>query len=934
MVWDVANGCLQCVLRKEPGIKGTIKNLWEDFHVREIARDGTICQLEELVSTNDLRKARQEQIYLESGKDVLCHPFELKNEQREILINDAHLSEDDLEVLQQWLNMIRSYRLENLAPESADVPTSTDPATGGTKEASDPAGDESKQDKEESTQVEGNREDQEIAKWGVTTEFLRKELGRCHCLLVGSIGGGDKEALKQRRKELHDTLRTVMPFIVTDTLTTGDAYEVQNGKNVTGLQTVDSTDSVNADGETREALTLKRCFFTSPLRTQFQKVKVDNEKIGYITDKDLPNVSVNATGDDRFRFIRVVLRPAAIAWLIGRPLESPALTRFNWFLDSRWPKERPPFLHFVLQKSNRDTSEAISRMAQCIGCRPKNFGFAGTKDRRGVTCQWISVHKTCIEQVQSAMTKKEWDRQLRLSNFEYKPYRLRLGLLMGNHFKLVVRDIPLTDIDRIEDLCRGLSEHGFINYFGMQRFGTGAVKTYEVGAALLSHRYESAVRMILGDTQCRDQFVNIQNGEASTAASSEDLMKDESEERVGQIKAEGSKVPGEPASYTTDTETEAAGQKRAVDGADEAAPPSKLRKLEEVTGTEWYLKHGDASRALQSLPRWCHNERLILNNLVQEPRSFVTALMRLTKTSLGLYCHAVQSLLWNAVVSERIEKYGCDKVLLGDLVRIREVPDNEMVGPEGDGEEESVEESIDAADETALINAKYEVVIVDSLEKASQYSIYDVVLPLPGEDVLYPTYLLPSYKKCCKELFNMGLDDFVSDKHGVCYVSGSYRPMLQRAEHVAYRVLKPGEYDNETYPRKPLLASDSDRLLGKEIAEKDTFTEFLKPLKCVIETPLSESAAPREPPTLQPTDTAVLLLSCSLPKSSYLTCAIREIIEGDFSSKPPARTDCTRDDSQAPGGRGGYGHRGGRSGRGGQRGRGRGGRGRRGSSRH
>eukprot|EP01053_Blabericola_migrator_P013506 Blabericola_migrator_1__13505@NODE_982_length_5815_cov_128_877871_g679_i0_p1_GENE_NODE_982_length_5815_cov_128_877871_g679_i0NODE_982_length_5815_cov_128_877871_g679_i0_p1_ORF_typecomplete_len936_score202_56TruD/PF01142_18/1_8e57TruD/PF01142_18/1_1e31DNApol_Exo/PF18136_1/0_17DLIC/PF05783_11/0_44DLIC/PF05783_11/1_7e03_NODE_982_length_5815_cov_128_877871_g679_i09963803 len=930
---DVKHGCLQCVLRKDVGAHGTIKNLWEDFHVREIRRDGTICQLDELVCTNEVRKARFDQVLLESGKENLSPSLCFTEEQRSQLQNRAHLNDKDIECLQQFLQTMALYHLESIVTtekkeevkqdDASQDETQTDSVTP-TTEAPEP----------------DTRDDDEIAKYGVSTEVIRRNLRKSHCLLMGNINlNATKEDIKKQRKELHDALREILPYIVSDTLATGDAYELQYGRDGKGVVAPNWVEMTHLDAETREALKLKRVFVPSELRTEFQKVKVDDTLFPHVDPSDLPsNVKEMADGSDRFRFVRIQLRAAAITWLLGRSLESPGLSRINWAVDTRWPKGQPHHLHFIMQKSNKDTSEAISKMAQCIGCRPKCFGFAGTKDRRGVTVQQVSVHKVAVEQLKQSMAKKDWDRQIRCSSFQYKHHRLTLGQLAGNHFKLVIRDIPLEDIDRIPSLCQGLAERGFINYFGLQRFGTGPVKTWQVGAALLAGEYESAVRLILGDLELRDKLFGVVAGQANGDAKdgkipiTHNCETSEVASEPQTVKAE--EAPSDMAETPEDNTILEEVVKRKAEGNIEE-PPTKLRKLEtdesNFRSVDWYLKKGDPHRALRDLPRWAHNEKRILESLCKEPRSFIPALLTLTAASLSLYYHSAQSIVYNAMASLRVERFGSDKVVVGDLVRVKEiVPQDPFI--EGEEEKDGVKDEDEPEgallEEAAVERVAYEVCEITNEEEAAKYTVYDVVLPLPGEEILYPSNMVDAYEDACQQILHVSLKNFTSDKHGVCHVSGFYRPVIQKPEHVTYRTLKPGEYDNISFPRRPLLASDADRLLGKEIATIDTFTEFLKPLTCIIKEPLNENYHPRV--SEEPTDTCCLLLSCSLPKSSYLTSAIREILEGDFSSKGPltGRKDYgpipykPRDDRPAFRDNRGRGGRGGRGkGRGGRRGR-------------
>jgi TruD family tRNA pseudouridine synthase len=85
-----------------------------------------------------------------------------------------------------------------------------------------------------------------------------------------------------------------------------------------------------------------------------------------------------------------------------------------------------------------------------------------------------------------------------VGNFRYVKKALELGELSGNEFTIAIRGVhtvshdgkrqpfsPDQTVSTIRNLVSHLSRHGFVNYFGLQRFGTGASSTHAVGAALL-----------------------------------------------------------------------------------------------------------------------------------------------------------------------------------------------------------------------------------------------------------------------------------------------------------------------------------------------------------------------------------------------------------------------------------------------------------------
>jgi tRNA pseudouridine13 synthase len=148
---------------------------------------------------------------------------------------------------------------------------------------------------------------------------------------------------------------------------------------------------------------------------------------------------------------------------------------------------------FLLKKRNWDTMAAIKEIAKRAGIRHRDVGFAGTKDRHAVTYQYISVPAEAKERVEGLQIK---DIELRFVSYGRF---IKLGHLIGNRFKIIVRDVPEDALDRTKKIVRELREKGgFPNYFGYQRFGERRVTNHLIGRLLLQGDFEGAARLFLG----------------------------------------------------------------------------------------------------------------------------------------------------------------------------------------------------------------------------------------------------------------------------------------------------------------------------------------------------------------------------------------------------------------------------------------------------
>ncbi|THU73961.1 hypothetical protein C4D60_Mb04t28350 [Musa balbisiana] len=137
--------------------------------------------------------------------------------------------------------------------------------------------------------------------------------------------------------------------------------------------------------------------------------------------------------------------------------------------DSRgsknWPEHIGKFLRFNLYKENKDTQEAIGLIGKMLGVHQRSFGFAGTKDKRAVTTQRVTIFK------QHAKRLAELNSRLfgvKVGDFCYVKEGLVLGQLAGNRFTITLRVVAADCKDTIKAAADGLQSNGFINYYGLQ----------------------------------------------------------------------------------------------------------------------------------------------------------------------------------------------------------------------------------------------------------------------------------------------------------------------------------------------------------------------------------------------------------------------------------------------------------------------------------
>ena len=393
-----------------------------------------------------------------------------------------------------------------------------------------------------------------------------------------------------------------------------------------------------------------------------------------------------------------------------------------------WKELGGEYLEFCLIKSNVDTIQAVHEIANRSKLQPKFLSYAGTKDKRACTTQLVRCHRVEYKRLANIPFNFAEDsiKRIKLCNFRYVDGPLRLGDCFGNRFVVVLRDVKLPNTENenseleavVHDSFTALKENGFINYFGMQRFGNSSVGTEALGKLVILQDWKALINLIL------------------------DPRVDESEQ------------------------------------------VANARLV--------YKETKDCEKAYNAFPLHFNAERSVLSHLKIKPSDYKGAFERIPRNLRTMYAHAYQSYIWNSMATKRIEKYGFN-IQIGDLVI---------------SHKEDIERNTRGV-------KKFRPVVVDE-SNIVNYSIFDVVLTVPGSDTIFPTNMESDYLLF---LESEGIDMSNWGANPQLNISGTYRHLVSKAIDLKWSIHKYIEME----PLHSVFGEElviSDDLVGDKYAIK------------------------------------------------------------------------------------------------------------------
>lgn len=155
----------------------------------------------------------------------------------------------------------------------------------------------------------------------------------------------------------------------------------------------------------------------------------------------------------------------------------------------------------TLRRTGMTTEAVRHSLSQLFGVSPDEIGYAGLKDACAVATQSFSLPRDRLLPLslrcehgglESIVSRIASDARLEVvGEPSWQQSKLRVGQLVGNHFDIIVSACdcaPSEALQRCAAIASALSQSGWANFYGPQRFGKSLEHAVRRGVQLLCDR--------------------------------------------------------------------------------------------------------------------------------------------------------------------------------------------------------------------------------------------------------------------------------------------------------------------------------------------------------------------------------------------------------------------------------------------------------------
>ncbi|MCX2717525.1 tRNA pseudouridine(13) synthase TruD [Helicobacter sp. MIT 21-1697] len=143
-------------------------------------------------------------------------------------------------------------------------------------------------------------------------------------------------------------------------------------------------------------------------------------------------------------------------------------------------------LLLYVRKKGLSTFELLKILSNTLGCRVRDIGYAGLKDKAATSYQYLSIPRSLHNRIESALSYLS-TQHIKILTLTPHNHKLKIGHLKGNSFFIRLKKVSPNNATKLHSILGLLAQSGFPNYFGNQRFGKEG-DNFQSGKAISEHK--------------------------------------------------------------------------------------------------------------------------------------------------------------------------------------------------------------------------------------------------------------------------------------------------------------------------------------------------------------------------------------------------------------------------------------------------------------